>query len=889
MAVIPEILEWSRERPLWQQDALRRLVEQPALTGQDLIDLVRLCKREQEIHINCPAAQPLSVAGEEASTVAPLIVRLRRVHSVRSVNALRDDQELLIAPAGLTIVFGDNGSGKSGYVRVLKQVCRVRGAKDAVHPNVYAEEALPASAKVCYEEEGVGTAANAGGEAAGGVIAVEKEATWGPGNATPPELAQVSVFDSRSAAVYITDENEVAYLPLGTDLFPKLVGALEKVKDALESEIITLDGARDRFESIPGGTSASEVLDNLHVANARERFDALARISEADQVELEHLRLEDRRLKTSDPLGRARELRRCVTRLAAVRDRAATTRAQLEQSTVDELRALHEQSITAREAAELASTKAFVDAPLGGVGTDTWRALWQAARRFAEDGAVPVQEFPPPPGARSYCVLCQQALEATAHSRMQRFEEFVHGETRAQADNAVRALNEQLAALGALAPGAIADQAMVSEVESLEPGLGVALVDHMASLTSRRDTAVAAARRQHKHNDWTLISSVATTAPDRLDALIGRRTDEAALFEAGADAESQKAVEQQLRALEARVALSTVRDRAYAEIERQQLKSKLKKCVASTNTTAVTKKSVDVLRGAVSEPLAAAFMDEVKALDLAYLPVAVEASHGEKGRAFHTLALGTLPAKDVPAQEVFSEGEHRGVALAAFLAEISLQESASTVVLDDPVSSMDHGRRGYVAKRIVGIASRRPVLVFTHDLVFLWMLQGVSAAHGVELVPRLFRRDASGTGIVSSEWPWDGQNVSTRIGVLKQTLQAFPKLAANDRKKYETEVRTFYGRLRDTWERAVEEVLLNSAVRRFQAEVQTLRLKNLHRITEQQMQDFEAGMTKSSAWIQGHDHATALALPVPEPAEAVSDLEALERWVKELKKQNEMK
>jgi hypothetical protein len=77
--VLPEIVDWSRDRPLWQQDALRRLAEQPRLT---------------------------------------------RVHSVRNVNALRDDQSLVVARTGLTVVYVDNGAGKSGYVRMLKRVCR---------------------------------------------------------------------------------------------------------------------------------------------------------------------------------------------------------------------------------------------------------------------------------------------------------------------------------------------------------------------------------------------------------------------------------------------------------------------------------------------------------------------------------------------------------------------------------------------------------------------------------------------------------------------------------------------------------------------------------------------------------------------------------------------
>ena len=47
----------------------------------------------------------------------------------KGVNALAEDQTLKFAP-GLTIVYGDNGAGKTGYIRILKQACRARGQEE---------------------------------------------------------------------------------------------------------------------------------------------------------------------------------------------------------------------------------------------------------------------------------------------------------------------------------------------------------------------------------------------------------------------------------------------------------------------------------------------------------------------------------------------------------------------------------------------------------------------------------------------------------------------------------------------------------------------------------------------------------------------------------------
>ena len=892
MPLLPEIATWARERPLWQQDALRRLVEQPRLTDDDLADLVALCKAEFGIATDgALPARPLNADAAVGPSAGARATCLTRVHSVRHVNALRDDQSLAVASNGLTVVYGDNGAGKSGYVRVLKQVCRARGAKDAVHPNVYAEESPPASAVVCYEVTDGAPASphtlGAPGGAAHIPTPAEHETVWGPGVTGPQDLAQVSVFDSRSAAVYVTDQNDVAYLPHGMDLFPRLVGVVEAVKGALEQEIQHLDRSRERFDAIPAGTRVFDVLDTLQVAGARQRVDDLATLSEAEQARLEELRAADRRLKADDPLARAQELRRCAARLDAARKRLVALEAALDDSAINELRQAREALSTARAAAALASGGAFTDAPLGGVGSETWRALWAAARRFAEDGAAPLQAFPPGPGdVGARCVLCQQPVGDDARERMQRFEDFVRGETRAEVDRATRELESRIEALHALAPQTLADTVLLSEIEALDAELASILPECTTKIAERRDGAIGAARGGPEPADWAALVHAPSGGCERLEALARRVTDDAARFEAGVDPVARKAVADELREMEARVALAELRERAYAEIERQSLKAKLRKCVASANTAPITKRNTELLKDAVSEPLAAAFATHIRALDLGHLPVGVAASHGQKGKAYHGLALGKRTNAKVRTEEVLSEGEHRGVALAAFFAEVSLQDSASTVVFDDPVSSMDHGRRAYVAERVADIARARPVLVFTHDLVFLWMLQRAARARAVALVPRYFRRDDSGAGVITEDWPWDGQNVSTRIGSLKQMLQALPKLAMTDRARYEVEVRVFYGKLRDTWERSVEEVLFNNALRRFSREVQTLRLRNIHRVTEQQMVDFEAGMTKASDWIQGHDHATELALPVPEPSELAADLDALDRWVKEVRKQH---
>ncbi len=51
------------------------------------------------------------------------------------VNAIAENQHLPFRASGMTVIYGDNGSGKSGYSRVLKRACRARDQIEAIHAN----------------------------------------------------------------------------------------------------------------------------------------------------------------------------------------------------------------------------------------------------------------------------------------------------------------------------------------------------------------------------------------------------------------------------------------------------------------------------------------------------------------------------------------------------------------------------------------------------------------------------------------------------------------------------------------------------------------------------------------------------------------------------------
>src|SRR5690349_3621753 len=108
-----EILKWSEQQPPWRQDALRRiLVGQFSEKDEDAV--FQLLKAEYGIEKTNRTAEPLTAEHLPAYAEASEQLRVNAIEEVANVNRLTPGAALPFAADGLTVIYGDNGSGKSG-------------------------------------------------------------------------------------------------------------------------------------------------------------------------------------------------------------------------------------------------------------------------------------------------------------------------------------------------------------------------------------------------------------------------------------------------------------------------------------------------------------------------------------------------------------------------------------------------------------------------------------------------------------------------------------------------------------------------------------------------------------------------------------------------------
>ena len=127
---------------------------------------------------------------------------------------------------------------------------------------------------------------------------------------------------------------------------------------------------------------------------------------------------------------------------------------------------------------------------------------------------------------------------------------------------------------------------------------------------------------------------------------------------------------------------------------------------------------------------------------------------------------------------------------------------------------------------------------------------------------------------------WKGLNVAKRIARIKQDFAPLPKVQNTSPADYEYQIKNLYGRLRDTYERVVEEVIFRDIVRRGTDVIQTQLLRYVTLSDELAVRFYE-GMTRSNT--HSHDNPAADTVQVPTANEFKDDVAFLEKLVQDLK------
>lgn len=858
MQIIQDIGGWLAQQPPWLSDCARRLLQQGTLGQGDREDLVALVKVHHGLTDpkgRLPA--PLDPAQIPAASQEGVDVSLRALRDPQSLNAIDSQQSLTFVADGLTVVYGYNGVGKSGYARALKKACRARSVEDIL-PNVYVQGQgdAAASATIDWLEGGA-----------------ERSDVWAANKASPPALSQISVFDAHCARVFVDSQAKVLFVPGGLEVMHGLAEAMRATQDQLE-----LERTAGRFDLNQLATLAGEHVVGREIAklgrhSKPQEFEALAKLSEQEALELATLR---KLFSDQDPAKQAAGIRRLLMRMSTLTGELTERTTPLQDEAVDQLRQAFVALLAAEAAAKLVAEKLKAEgAQVAGTGSEPWEVLLRSAMDFVAKEAYPDSPFPGPEDG-AHCVLCQQPLTGEATARLKSFVQFLENDAQRKFTQQRNTTIQLFRAINTLNfDNFPSDTALLQELGEGQPELVAAVRDFAQALMARK-AKIAEMAPDRKIGPLAGLPEAPFAA---IEAWVKARSAEATTLEKSMTPEERAAKLKLLADLDARERLGPLLPKVVEAIAWHKRDHAFGEAIKSCGTATVTRKTTELYDAHVTEELRTAFAKELETLGIRGQPVTLEMT-GQKGARVQQLQLGTMPRfAKAKLSAILSEGEQRVVALALFLAEIGMEPGRSGLIFDDPVSSLDHLRRERIARRLVLEAKMRQVIVFTHDLAFALALTDFAEDQGVKFAHRHLAATMRRKGLCSDDLPFEGKKLKNRIADLRALATHAKKLLETDGnvEGYNDAVRGGYRRLRDTWEQLVEDVLLQSTVRRYRVSVETTRLKSVW-VDDTDASAVYNGMTRCSKFT--HEGGAEAPPALPDPAEFAADVEELAAYAK---------
>lgn len=847
-----EIVTWLNGRSPWQRVLIGHVLAADHNSDGFISDFA------DKLVANLPQETPKPFKTSELPTTSSTgsKVELVEIRDVVNVNALAEGETLSFAVEGLTVIYGDNGSGKSGYARLVKESVQARH-QQRILPNAFNLEAkIGQTATIVYRVDGV-----------------EKSVTWP--DVEDELLKQIHFHDEACGDDYLVSSTELSYRPSALNMFDTLIKVSDQLRAEIDERMTANIATALQIAGVSDATEAGKFLLSSSGKTTAAEVESATLLPAKSEEQLAAYVTDEARLKGTD---QAKEKTRLISGADLVKglaDHLDVIDGLLSTAAAKSLESKRDEAKKLRQAADVASKADFADEPLAGVGSETWRVLWDAAEAYSQAEAYPDEDYPVT-SEGAFCALCHQRLSDDAKKRLHRFHNFVHNETARKAHEAEVIVRDAVSDISQLDVTTIATTNGLAFLETEDPSLAETV---RKSLETAGESKARIGARLRSESDEPFVE-LKTIDRDALRVTAESYRTRASKVDAVAFAKQLSEATNLKTELSDRIELAKYRKELLVEVERFRQLSHLKKIHVSLTTQPLTVKSNTLAREYVTQVVDDRFSRESEHLGLER--VKLGDLGGDKGKLLHRPALLGATLKGATVAEVLSEGEQTALGLAGLLTEVRFDASKSALVLDDPITSLDHGRRELVAKRIANLASQRQVVVFTHDLTFLGDLVRAANEEGVGLQERFITKDNKHVpGRVQQSLPWKAKDAKKRIGELRERLAKLKKQQANmSPEEYEHDVQLWAGHLSQTWERLVRNDIVGLVVDRGTNQVHPKMVRLLARITDDDNVDFQSGYDQATKWLPRHDRAEEENQVVPTTDQLQTELDRIEAWQK---------
>jgi hypothetical protein len=860
--IFGEIFIWASTLSYWEQVTLSKLLSGKQLSNDDYQEILTYFLEDKSLIPKNNTRKPIvfNQSNIEKESLKNNIV-LKEISNLENVNALIPNQHI---PFGnhLTAIYGLNGAGKSGYVRVLGSAGFTRGDREVL-PDITKELNSDAviSAKITTEIDGV-------------------ERTIDHKIGRPClELSTFYIFDSTSVKVHVVGKNTFSFSPAGLSILTDLATETDVVRQLLKQNIQESEKISDFEKYFTEVSEIQELVKNINSETDYDNLEKIALLSSDEEKRIHELEVEIGKIGLGQHKSDIEEKKR---NYATLQKLYGWIQNLIKRTNMDSISASNEcisELVELTERAKVLSLQSFKNDKLSQTGSQEWHEFMRSAYSLAkaegkENVYYPTEEQP--------CLLCQQPLSIDSVNLIRRIWIYLDE----QVQSSINTLRDTIGTISSnltLVQTYFASEDYFSSLallNSINPNLGDSIQKQVSFLLAKNVSLIS---NLSLLNETTFADSNIVDYSSTFTELLSQIQNSITELEGiNLETKSQK-LNNERRFLLDRKKVHEILPQIKEKIEKCKWANKAKSVIGSTRH--ITQKHNSLFDELVRDRYIEIFTGILTYLDR---PLQVEIfTSGQKGESVKQIQLKAhKSASEIASTEkVLSEGEKRAVALADFITEATLDTNSNGIILDDPVTSLDFEWRHKIASFLVEEAKNRQVIVFTHDLPFLYLLLSYSEEQKVEnrahWIMRMGVENTPGYVLIDNCPPLEKNSKTPKIAESFYTRA----IDANGEEQQYL-LSSGFGHLRTCYEVMVIYDLFGGVVRRFEDRVRMgTTLTNL--VWDKDiLEEINSGFERLSRYIDAHSHSDPMSVQLKTDTlfEEIASFKLLQAKVKKLKK-----
>lgn len=711
-------------------------------------------------------------------------IELSSLSDVTGVNKLAENQTIDFSP-NITVIYGENGTGKTGYGRILKALGFSYDQNNTIYANVFAQSQQSKSATINYKVNG-----NA------------HTFTW-DGTNKNEDLKNISVFNNDCVQISLDASRQLIVSPIGFHLFDLVSDELGKLDSLLQTKKSEYPTKISWIENLHEGTPQHQFVNGLSKDSTEKLLNELSDFTLEHDKDLKEKETEISKLNKPLLQNELHSLRAQFDELSTLVNKIKTAQDILNAESWKKLIELNKRISELEKTAQNGIKEIAEDKGIEYFETKEFKNFLSSAEAY-----IKILNKHDYPNDNEVCVYCRQPLEQSAVELLKSYRALLNNKT----EESIAKVKKEKQELISKVKNDVEAQLQLNYGsfgldEQDKPIQPKKLQDYNQQLTELKKTFVddkvaEDSVFQLKYDDYILFLTKKKLEIDKTlkekNELLGNLDNK------------EKELKAKIVELKDRKFLSNKKDEVKKIISNHKYLSVLNSHSNTFNTASISRKTSQAREELVSQNFNQIFKDELESLRKSNIPI--ELSFGtSRGRSKLSHHIGNKELL-----EILSEGEQKAIALSEFLTELQLDNIKAPVIFDDPVNSLDHKIIDAVAKRLMRLSKERQVVIFTHSVLLFNSLLYLSREPNFKSLNCNFyniKKEYDIVGVVTDAEE-EKNKVKENISKINRLINNTPK----DRSEVDV-AKEGYAELRSAIELCVEHEIFKGTVKRYQKNI----------------------------------------------------------------------